>query len=86
MSEFTLLHKTGPNLASLSLKANFYDDCESFLPLESNFVDDAPLIYQEEVFDPFLTYLPLFGPSSSCMTIDTSIIASTLLVSPLFLA
>ena len=52
MMEFGLLSETEPSLPSLRLEASVYHDCEFSLPLGSNFVDDASLIDQEEVFNP----------------------------------
>jgi len=72
-----------PSLPSLRLKANFYDDCESFLSLESNFVDDAPLTYLEEVFDPPLTSSPFVDPSFFSIAINTTVSDLTLLASAL---
>ena len=61
--EFGLLRETDPSLPVPKLECNLYDDYESCLPLESNFVDDAPLTDLEEVFDPPLTSSPLVAPS-----------------------
>jgi len=55
MNECGLLHETDPSLPSPRLKANLYDNCESSLPLEFNFVDDASSTSLEEAFDPPLT-------------------------------
>jgi len=44
MREFSLLYEIDHNLASLTVEACLYDDYESFLPLRSNFVNDAPFI------------------------------------------
>ena len=74
-------------LVYLSLfDASLYDDSESFLPLESNVVDGAPLTDLEEVFDPPSTSLPFLAPSFSNTPMDTSVGDLTLLASPLPLA
>jgi len=39
MREFDLLSETDPNLPFPRLEASLYDDCESFVPQESNVVD-----------------------------------------------
>ena len=41
MREFGLLHETDPSLPIPTLESSLYDDYESFLPLESNVVDDG---------------------------------------------
>jgi len=86
MREFDLLSETDPSLTFLRLKASVYDDCESFLPLEPNIVDDAPLIDLEEVFDLPSTSLPFIAPSFSSTPVDTSVSDLTLLTSLLPLA
>ena len=75
MMEFSLLHETDPNLPSSRLEANLYDNCESFLLLESNLVDDAPLAS--------LASLPIVAPSFSSTPIDTTISDLILLASAL---
>jgi len=82
MREFGLLNETDPSLPIPRLESSLYDDYESFLPLESNIIDGAPLNDLEEVFDPSLTYSPLVAPSSSSTPIVTSTSDSTLLDSP----
>ena len=67
-------------------ESSLYDDYESSLPLESNFVDDAPLTNLEEVFDPPLTYSPLVAPSYSSPPTVTTTSDSTLLDFPFPLA
>ena len=62
MMEFGLMHETNSSLPIPRLKSSLYDDYESFLLLESNVVDDAPLTDLEEVFDPPLSSLPLVAP------------------------
>ena len=84
MREFGLLHDTDPSLPIPRLESSLYDDCEYSLPLESNIVDDTPLINLEEVFDPPLTSLLLIAPSFSSIPIATSVSDSTLLASPSF--
>jgi len=86
MREYDLLHQTDPSLPILKLKSSLYDDYESFLPLESNIADDAPLSYPQEVFDPPLSTLPLVAPSFSSSPVATSVNDSILLASPLPLA
>jgi len=44
MREFGLLCETDPNLPILRLESSLYDDYEPSLSLESNVVDDAPLL------------------------------------------
>jgi len=43
MRECGLMHKTIPSLSFPKLEYGLYDDYESFLPLDSNVVDDAHL-------------------------------------------
>jgi len=82
MREFGLLHETDPSLPIIRrLESSLYDDYESFLPLESKVVDDAPLTDLDEVFDPPLTSLPLIAPSFSSTPTATSVSDSTLLAS-----
>jgi len=79
MRDFGLLHKIGPSLPFPRLESSLYDDCEFFLPLESNVVDGAPLIDLEEVFDPPSASFP-FVASSFCSTpMDTIVSNLTLL-------
>jgi len=59
----SLLHEVDPILPFLRLEASHYDDCESFLFLESNVVDDTHLTDIEEVFVRPLTSLPLVATS-----------------------
>jgi len=86
MREFGLLHETDPSLPIPRLESSLYDDYESFLPLESNIIDDAPLTNLEEVLNPPLTYSPLIAPSSSGSPLVTSTTDPTLLDSPFPLA
>jgi len=86
MRECGLLHETDPSLSFPRLEASLYDDCESFLPLESDVVDDATLTDLEEVFDPPLTSFSFVTPSFSCTPMDTSVSDLTFVVSPLLLA
>ena len=65
MREFSLLHKIDPSLPIPRLESSLHDDYASFLSLESNIVDGAPLKDLEEVFDPPLPFLPLVAPSFS---------------------
>jgi len=62
------LHETNPSLPFSKLKASLYDDCDSSLPLESNFVYNTPLTDLEEAFDPPLTSLPPLVALSSSRT------------------
>jgi len=86
MREFSLLHETDPSLPIPRRQSSLYDDYESFLPLDSNIVDDAPLTDLEEVFDPPLTYSSLVAPCCSSTPIVTTTGASTLLDFPFPLA
>jgi len=72
MRESGLSHETDPPLPIPALESNLYDDYESFLPLESNVVDDAPFTDIEEVFDLPLTSSPLLAPSFSSNLVATS--------------
>ena len=83
MKEFGLLHKTDPSLPIPRLESSLYDHYESSLFLESNIVDDAPLTDLKEVFEPYLTYSPLFAPSSVSTPVATSICESPILATPL---
>ena len=76
------MHETDNSLPIPRLESSLYDDYESFLPLEPNIIDDAPLTDLEEVFHPPLTYSPLVAPSSSSPSIVNSTSDSTLLDSP----
>jgi len=73
MRECGLLYETDPSLPFPRLDASLYDDCESSLPLESNFVADAPLIDLEEVFHSPLTSLSFAAPFFSSTAINTSV-------------
>jgi len=44
MREFGLLHETDPSLPIPRVESSLYDDYMSFLPIESNVIDDAPLM------------------------------------------
>ena len=59
------MHETDSSQPIPRLESSLYDDYGSSLLLESNVVDDAPLIDVEEVFDPPLSSLPLVAPSFS---------------------
>ena len=85
MRECGLLYRTDPSLPFCRLEASLYHDYESSLPLESNVVDDAPLIDLEEVFDPPLTSLPFVTLSFSTTPVAT-VSDLSLLASPLPLA
>jgi len=84
--ECDLLHETYLSLPSSRLEASPYDDCESFLPLESNLVDDVSSTDLEKVFDPPLTSLLIVAPFVSVIPIDTISSDLILLTSPLHLA
>jgi len=86
MKECGILHETDPSLPSFRLKVNFYDDCESFPVLESNFVGDASSTDQEDVFDPPLISLLFVVPSFSSTPLDIIISDLTLLAFPIPLA
>ena len=73
MREFGLLSETDLSLPSSRLEASLYNACELFLLLESNIIDDAPLIDLEEAFDPPLTSLPFVAPSFSSTLMDTRV-------------
>jgi len=83
MREFSLLHEIDPSLPIPRLESNLHDDYPSFLPLESNVVDDGPLPDLEEVFALPLTFLPLVAPSFSSTSVATSVCDLTFLTSPL---
>ena len=70
----------------VDFKARLYDDCESSLPLESDFVVDAPLTDLEKIFDPSLTSLPFVALSSSTTPIDSTVSDLPLLASHVRLA
>jgi len=82
MREFGLMSETYPSLPFLRFKVSLYDDCESSLPLESNFINNAALANLEEVFFLLVTYCPFVALSSSSTPIATSISELTLLASP----
>ena len=82
MREFRLLQEINCSLPVLRLESSLYDDCESFLSLEYNIVDDAPLTHLEEAFDPPLTSLPLVASSFSSFVVASSISDLTLLSFP----
>jgi len=73
MREFSLLHEIYPSLRIPMLESNLHDDYASFLPLDSNVVDDPPLPDLEEVFGPLLTFLSLVAPSFSSTPVTTSV-------------
>ena len=81
-----LLHETDPSLLSTGLKASLYEDYESSLFLESNFVDDTPLIDPDEMFESSLTSLTFVTSSFSSGPIDTTVSALMLPASRLTLA
>ena len=86
MRECGLLHEIKPGLPSPRLEISVYTNHQSFLPLESNFVDDASFTFLEEAFDPPLTCLPFVALSFSRIPLDMTIADLTLLACPLSLA
>jgi len=86
MMAFGLLNETDPSIPSPRFDASLYNDCESFLPLESNIIDDTTLTDLEEAFDLSLTSLPFVAPFFSSTPMDTSVSDLILLASPLYLA
>jgi len=77
-----VLHGTDPSLSFPRLWASSYDDCESFIPLESNLVDDTPSTDPEEALDPPLTSSSLVAPPSASTPIGTTVSALTFLAYP----
>ena len=75
-----------PSLPSPVLKVSYYDDCESFVPLKSDFVDDAHFTDLDKVFDPPLTSSPFITPSFSSTPMNTTNSDLTLVASTLALA
>ena len=76
-----------PTIVYLSLNLRLVSNgYESFLPLESNVVDDTPLIELEEVFDAPLTSSSFVALSFSSTPMDTSVTDLILLASSLHLA
>ena len=53
------MHEIDPSPHSNRLRASLYVDCESFLPLECTFSDNAPLIDLEETFDQSLDFFSI---------------------------
>ena len=86
MRECGLLHGTDPSPSSPRLKVSLYDDCESSLSLEPDFVVDSPFTSLKEVIDPPLTSLPFIVPSLSSTLRDTTDGVLRLLSSPFPLA
>ena len=83
MRECGLLHEIDFSLPFPRLKAHLCDDCESFLPLESDVNDDVALTDLGKGFDPPLTPLTFVAPSFFSTPMDTSVSDSILLASPL---
>jgi len=81
--ECDLLHDTNTSVPSLRLKISLYDDYESSLPLQSNFVMNTPSTSLEEEIDPPLTHLLLITSPSPITPKDTTIRVLTLLPSAL---
>jgi len=81
MREFDLLYETNPSIPFIRLEASLYDNSESSFALESNVVDDVPLIDLEEAFNPPSISLPFVTPSFSCTPMDSSVSDLTLLTS-----
>ena len=82
MRDFGLKHETDLSLPIPRLKSGLHDDYQSFLPLESNVVDEAPLTGLEEVFNPPLTSLSHVAPSFSSSPIATNVITQPYLPLP----
>ena len=70
----------------LDLRLGLYDDYESSIHLEPNFMVDSCLIGLEEVIDPPLTSLPFVAPSLPSTPRDTTEGVLCLFSSPLPLA
>ena len=84
--EFDLLHETDHNVPIRRLESSLYDDYESFIPIESNVVNDAPLTDLEAVFDPPLTSYHLLLHPFLATPVATRVSDLTLLAYPLPLA
>jgi len=80
------LHKTNPGLSSHTLEISFYDDYESSLHLEPNFMVHTPLTGLEKEIDLILIPLPFVALSLSSTPRDTTIGDLTLLAFSLPLA
>jgi len=57
------LHETDPSPSSPRLEVSLYDDYESSLPLEPDFMADSPLTSLGEVIVHSLTFLPFVALS-----------------------
>jgi len=86
MREFGLLHETDLSLSSPRSAASLFDDCESAIPLEFDFVDDAHLIDLKVELNPPLSSLPFVALTFSSTPIDTIVTNLALLASLLPLA
>ena len=86
MRETDLLHETAPSPSSLRLEVSLYDDYESSLPFEPDFMADSPLAGLGEVTDPSLTSLPFVTPSLLSAPSETTEGVLSLLSTPLPLA
>jgi len=72
MSETSLLHETNPSPSFPRLDASLYNDYESSLPLEPDFMADSPLTGLGEVIVRSLTSLPFVSPSLPSTLRDTT--------------
>jgi len=85
MRKSGLLIEMHLSMPLLRLEVSLYDDYESSLPLECNFVDNVALTYLQQMFDPLLTSLLFVALSCSSTSIPTNVGDLTLLASPLSL-
>ena len=72
MRENGLLHETDPSPSYPRLEVSPYDDYESSLPLEPDFMVDSLLTGLGEVIDPPLTSLQIVAPSLPSTPRDTT--------------
>jgi len=72
MRETSLLHETDPSSSSPRLEVSLYDDYESSLPLELDFIADSPLINLGKVIVRSLTSLQFIAPSLPSTLTDTT--------------
>ena len=72
MRECGLLHETDPSPSSPRLEFSLYDDYDSSLPLEPDFMVDSPLTGIKEVIDLPLPSSPFVAPSLSSTSRDTT--------------
>ena len=86
MMECDLLHETNPSLSSPTLEISLYDDYQSSLPLELDFMVRVLSTSLEEVIDPAMISIPIVASSLSSTPNDITICDLNLLASPLPLA